>query len=102
MRTGWPCPMCGMTTAFSHFAHGHLVEGFLTQPFGAVLFGATLTLFMVGLLDLVRPVPRPRWRRILERILEREVTFSLAILGGLLLGWLYKSWTMGKFLALIS
>ena len=32
--TGYPCPTCGCTTAVSHFAHGHILTSFLTQPFG--------------------------------------------------------------------
>lgn len=32
-----PCPTCGMTTAFSHAAHGDLLSSFLTQPAGMVL-----------------------------------------------------------------
>jgi hypothetical protein len=32
--TGLPCPTCGCTTSVSHFAHGHLLASFLTQPFG--------------------------------------------------------------------
>ena len=36
--TGRPCPGCGMTTAFAHMAHGHIVQALLVQPFGALLF----------------------------------------------------------------
>lgn len=32
-----PCPTCGMTTAFSHAAHGDLLSSFVTQPAGMVL-----------------------------------------------------------------
>jgi hypothetical protein len=32
-----PCPTCGMTTAFSHVAHGEFVAGFWAQPLGSVL-----------------------------------------------------------------
>lgn len=32
-----PCPTCGMTTAFSHAAHGDLLASFLTQPAGMLL-----------------------------------------------------------------
>lgn len=35
---GFPCPFCGMTTAFAHMAHGHAVEAFQTQPAGALAF----------------------------------------------------------------
>ena len=35
--TGMPCFTCGMTTAFTHAAHGHLLAALYTQPGGAVL-----------------------------------------------------------------
>lgn len=34
---GHPCPTCGMTTAFSHAAHGDLLSAFGTQPMGTVI-----------------------------------------------------------------
>ena len=34
---GFPCMTCGMTTAFSHAAHGDLVASFRTQPMGCLL-----------------------------------------------------------------
>ncbi len=42
-RTGLPCPTCGMTTSFSHFAHGNAIASFFVQPMGfllAIAFGA--------------------------------------------------------------
>jgi hypothetical protein len=35
--SGVPCPACGMTTAFAHFAHGHPLEALVAQPFGVLL-----------------------------------------------------------------
>jgi hypothetical protein len=32
-----PCPTCGMTTAFSHAAHGDLLSSFRSQPLGMLL-----------------------------------------------------------------
>ena len=40
--TGLPCPFCGMTTSFAHFAHGDPVSSFVAQPMGSVLFLVTL------------------------------------------------------------
>ena len=40
--TGYPCPMCGMTTTFTHMAHLSPWMAFKTQPFGVVLFLGTL------------------------------------------------------------
>ena len=39
LRTlGFPCPFCGMTTAFVHMAHGHALRALQTQPAGALAF----------------------------------------------------------------
>lgn len=37
VATGIPCGTCGMTTSFSHAAHGDLPAAFAAQPAGAVL-----------------------------------------------------------------
>ncbi len=44
-----PCPSCGMTTAFSHAAHGSLLKSFVVQPMGAILALATATALVVAL-----------------------------------------------------
>jgi len=36
--TGYPCPMCGMTTTFALMADLRPVDAALNQPFGVVLF----------------------------------------------------------------
>jgi hypothetical protein len=53
MSMDMPCPTCGMTTAFSHAAHGHLWQSFITQPMGCVVALATgmtlwISLYIVG------------------------------------------------------
>jgi hypothetical protein len=35
-RTGYPCPTCGMTTAFAHTVRGQLFQAFAVQPAGAL------------------------------------------------------------------
>src|SRR5260370_29321828 len=59
-RTGLPCPSCGFTTAFSHFAHGNFVASVYTQPMGALLAWATAITVWVGFYIAVtgRPVHR--------------------------------------------
>ena len=86
--TGLPCPMCGMTTTFTHLAHLHLIEGILNQPFGLFLFFGTVTGAAVGLLDVIRPAGR--WRRVLRWIEQRETALAVFLLAGMGLGWLYK------------
>lgn len=91
--TGWPCPMCGMTTCFTHMAHLSPVEATLVQPFGVVLFSVTVVLAVVGGLDLVWP--RQRWRRLLAFALRHEGALAGGLLGGMALGWIYKVLEMG-------
>ncbi len=65
--TGWPCPTCGMTTAFTYAAHGHLVQSFLAQPAGAVLAVLSACVIIVAVHALIRghsiePLFRPLGR----------------------------------------
>ena len=46
--TGRPCPTCGMTTAVTHAAHGHLLASWLAQPFGLLVAIAASAAFWVG------------------------------------------------------
>lgn len=86
--TGVPCPMCGMTTTFSHLAHGHLVAGFLNQPFGLVLFTGTVAAALIGASDLF--AARGAWRVALRWLERREAWVAGTLLIGLASGWLYK------------
>ncbi|RME21977.1 MAG: DUF2752 domain-containing protein [Deltaproteobacteria bacterium] len=86
--TGIPCPMCGMTTTFSHLAHLEPIQAVLTQPFGVVLFAGTVGAFAVGMADLV--LPRGRWRRVLAWVDRHELAVAGSLLLGLVLGWAYK------------
>jgi len=86
--TGWPCPMCGMTTTFSLAAHGRIIEALLCQPYGLVLFAVTLVTAVVSLMELLRP--RGRWRRFWDWLGLKEGWVAAGLLGGLLVGWLYK------------
>ncbi len=86
--TGIPCPMCGMTTTFAHLAHAHLIQGAITQPFGVVLFSLTLFGAILGGADLLRP--GARWRIVLRWIQRNETGVAVALLGGMMGGWIYK------------
>ncbi len=44
-----PCPTCGMTTAVSHAAHGHLWASFRVQPFGALIALSAAGAIFLGL-----------------------------------------------------
>lgn len=85
---GVPCPMCGMTTTFTHLAHLEVVPGVLNQPFGLVLFSATVAAFAIGLSDLV--LPRQRWRRVLAVVDRHEGKIAAGLLLGMFGGWAWK------------
>lgn len=85
MFTGRPCPTCGYTTAFSHLAHGRLIEAFIVQPAGALAALVIVAAGFVGgyvmvsgrdLGDRLRPVLR--WQTL------------LIVAGVVLAGWAYK------------
>ena len=50
---GLPCATCGMTTAFSHAAHGQLLQAFHVQPAGAALAVMTAMLAVTSAYALV-------------------------------------------------
>ena len=85
---GVPCPMCGMTTTFTHLAHLHVVDGVVNQPFGVVLFGLTVLGLLTGAADLVRPAGR--WRRLIAVVDQNEGTIASVILLGMFGGWAWK------------
>lgn len=95
--TGVPCPMCGMTTTFALMADGRLLDALANQPFGVVLFLATMGGLVVGFWDLISA--RGAWRGVLAWVLERETAVALTILVGLLAGWTYKILSYQKILA---
>jgi hypothetical protein len=40
--THHPCPTCGVTTSFALAAHGRLIDSFVNQPFGLLVFLMTV------------------------------------------------------------
>ena len=78
--TGIPCPFCGMTTSYTHFAHGDPIASVKTQPAGAVFFLLTIACAIVfgrrAILrhrespdDLIRAMPSYFWWSILAVVL---------------------------------
>ena len=63
--TGYPCPFCGLTRAFSAVAHGMWKHALTDCPLGILLYGVTALLFAwnaAGLLFGVK-LHRGRWLR---------------------------------------
>lgn len=49
--TGYPCPGCGLTTAFANMTHGHAIAAAHANAFGVLLFlvsAATVPLAVLG------------------------------------------------------
>lgn len=90
--TGWPCPMCGMTTTFTLMAHARPLDALHTQPFGVILFAMTFLGAAVGLVDLL--TGRGLWRRALALIGPWERPIAAGLMFGLFAGWLYKAWIL--------
>jgi hypothetical protein len=65
-RTGYPCPTCGVTTAFASATRGRLLKAFWDQPFGVFLFAIVLAAALAGTIEAVSGKNilshiRPRW-----------------------------------------
>lgn len=86
--TGWPCPMCGMTTTFSLMAHLRPLEALVTQPFGIVLFLLTLVGAVLGMGDLL--TGRGLLNGLFRWVGRREQIVALGLLFGMIGGWIYK------------
>lgn len=86
--TGYPCPMCGMTTTFTLMAHLRPLDALLNQPFGPFLFGATLAGAVVGGIDVVTGMGA--WKRVLLAVERFEQRIAIFMLFGLFAGWIYK------------
>ena len=86
--TGIPCPGCGMTTTFTHLAHGNIGIGIGTQPFGALLFFGMIWSFFLGLWDLL--FGREAVRSFAHFISRWQKPFFLFFFSGMFLGWVFK------------
>lgn len=83
--TGLPCPTCGTTRAFIHFAHLNITEAFLINPltssfviFGIILLFYSLSAFFLSPLRLSIKLSRRE-----NRVIRFGVT------GVIILNWLY-------------
>ena len=83
VREGYPCPGCGMTTAFAAMAHGQVGGALGAQPFGAVLFAAVVVLTAMGAVEALSG------RNILGRFRPRMWWLWVAV-AAWLIGWAVK------------
>lgn len=82
---GYPCPTCGMTTAFAHTVRGELVSAFSAQPAG---LGLALATIAAGCLSLGVVLTGKVWAVNWCRVSPTHVTLGVLLL--VLLGWFYK------------
>jgi len=85
LATGGPCPTCGMTTSFAHAVRGNLLRAAFVQPGGLLLCLLAACGVWIGLHTLVFD------SRAVEVAFGALTTRTiLAILGVLLLAYIYK------------
>ena len=86
--TGFPCPFCGMTTSWSHAAHGDVITSIRTQPMGFVLFLIAALLAVRTLASAATGGERFRLERVVTRVPKAAWWSGLA---ALCVAWIYKS-----------
>lgn len=83
--TGYPCPTCGMTTAFAHTVRGQLGSAFMAQPAGMLLAMGTIGAGVVSVFTLITGQrPTINWYRV------SPSWVVLLFVSVILLGWFFK------------
>ena len=90
--------MCGMTTTFSLMAHLRPVDAWINQPFGVVLFLATVMVAGIAAVEILKP--KKRWERVIAATHGREAVIAASLLAGMLIAWVYKIIALRDFLTL--
>ena len=83
--TGYPCPTCGMSTAFAHAVRGELLSAFHAQPAGLVL---ALAAIVAACMSLGVVVTGKVWAVNWYRVSPTRVTLAVILL--VVAGWVYK------------
>jgi len=86
MTTGYPCPTCGMTTAFAHTVRGQFLRAIWAQPSGFLLALATMITAVASAWTLVTG-RNPLWPLILYVTPYRLFATLLILLFG---GWFFR------------
>lgn len=81
----FPCPTCGMTTAFAHAVRGDMATSFHAQPAGFLLAIATGA---AGLVGLCVTMTAHSVGGLLGRLVTARLAWAAVTI--LALGWLYK------------
>jgi hypothetical protein len=81
VRTGMPCPSCGLTTSVTAVMHGRFALAVKAQPFGLLLVAALLMLGGVGAGQCVTG-------RVWPAALRPSWWWAAVGMGGMFAGWL--------------
>ena len=87
--TGYPCPFCGMTRAFTAMGHGACAVAVRESPAGAILYLVIIGVFAASATRLVRS---PRSDHSPDPGRARALRWGLLIAGTLILlaNWIYR------------
>jgi len=83
VRTGYPCPSCGLTTSMANMAHARPLAAWRANPFGVLVFAWVALLTVAGTVEAVGG------RDVVGR-LRPGLWWAWAGLGGMLAGWAVK------------
>lgn len=85
--TGFPCPTCGVTTAFAHMIRFEVLDAISAQPFGAALFLVALLSFAWCIATIIYGRKPSDW--LASKGFDPQ-RWLLAGVGFGLLSWFYK------------
>ncbi len=91
--TDMPCPTCGVTTAFTHAAHGRLLTAAATQPLGATLALGLAMAAIIGAYVAATGANVVRWLAPLRSSMTVWI-----VLGIVAASWVYKAAVMKGWL----
>jgi hypothetical protein len=81
LRTGLPCPACGMTTSFAWFARGNIAASFYVQPMGCVLAFACAFFTWAGAYAAITAKPIHQVFSVIPEKLYLIPLFTFAMVG---------------------
>lgn len=84
LRTGLPCPTCGMTTSVTHLAHGNVLASLWVQPMGTLVGLAATLAFWIGLYIAITGRPA---LRLMQRVPTGYYVLLPMFLGIAAWGW---------------
>lgn len=77
VATGYPCPGCGLTTAFSYMARLDFIGAFSANPFGILLFLTTVAMVPVAAVGFWRRTPVIET---LDRLHAEKIAIGLSVI----------------------